>query len=143
MFARLTLPYLLIVVLFFATIQACQSPREVKFRQYFVQGEQLYIKHCSNCHQKEGTGLGLLYPPLNESDFMDENFGRVICLMKNGISGEITVNGKTFNQPMPGVPTLTDLELAEIATFIYNNWGQERGLIEIDQITNSLAACAD
>lgn len=74
---------------------------------------------------------------------MDENFGRVICLMKNGISGEITVNGKTFNQPMPGVPTLTDLELAEIATFIYNNWGQERGLIEIDQITNSLAACAD
>lgn len=133
----------MIVVLFVTTIQACQSPEEVKFKQYFVQGEQLYIKHCSNCHQKEGTGLGLLYPPLNESDFMDKNLEQVICLMKNGISGEIRVNGKAFNQPMPGVPTLTDLELAEIATYIYNNWGKNKGLIEIEQVTNSLAACVD
>ena len=30
-----------------------------KFEQYYVQGEQLYLKNCSNCHQKTGTGLGL------------------------------------------------------------------------------------
>src|SRR5688500_18105154 len=63
---------------------------------YYVQGEQLYIKHCSNCHQSNGTGLGLVYPPLHQSDYMKNNLEQVLCLMKHGMKGEITVNGKTY-----------------------------------------------
>jgi mono/diheme cytochrome c family protein len=113
----------------------------VKFQQYFVEGEQLYITHCSNCHQKNGKGLGLLYPPLDQSDYMDENFEEVICLIKNGKSGELQVNGKRFNQPMPGVATLTNLEIAEIATYIYNSWDHNEGIIDLKLVTNTLAEC--
>src|SRR5262245_32961196 len=52
-----------------------------KFTQYYNQGEQLYLKYCSNCHQKNGTGLGRVYPPLNTSDFMQHNVNEVICLI--------------------------------------------------------------
>ena len=120
-----------------------KSDRSVKYEQYYVEGEQLYITHCSNCHQKSGDGLGLLYPPLNDSDYMEQHVEEVICLIKNGISGEIIVNGQSYNQPMPGVASLTDLEIAEIATYIYNSWGHDKGLIELKLVTKTLVECSN
>jgi cytochrome c551 len=115
----------------------------VKFKQYYVEGERLYGVHCSNCHQRTGEGLGLIYPPLHESDYMIENQEEVICLIKTGKSGELIVNGKSFNQPMPGIPTLTDLEIAEIATYIYNTWSHDKGLIDVSYVSRALDQCAD
>ncbi|QOI96254.1 MAG: cytochrome c [Flammeovirgaceae bacterium] len=117
------------------------SQEKNKFTNYYRQGEQLYIKHCSNCHQPNGTGLGRVYPPLHQSDYMKNNFKAVICLMKNGIDGPLLVNGKEFNQAMPGVPTLTDLEIAEIATYIYNSWEHKRGLVDVAEVSNVLREC--
>jgi cytochrome c551 len=112
-----------------------------KFTQYYNQGETLYQKHCSNCHQKDGTGLGRLYPPLSTSDYMDRNFKDVVCLMRYGKKGEMIVNGKNFNHAMPGIASLTDLEIAEIATYIYNTWNHQRGMVEVKEVTELLKAC--
>ena len=127
-------------------IIACSQSGEsnnlsLKSQQYFVQGEKLYITHCSNCHQTDGSGLGLLYPPVNKSDFMDKNFEKVVCLMKSGIEGELIVNGKQFNKPMPGIPSLTDLEITEISTYIYNKWGNRRDSITLQQVSTILREC--
>ncbi|MFD0999798.1 c-type cytochrome [Ohtaekwangia kribbensis] len=115
----------------------------VKQQQYYVHGEQLYIKHCSNCHQKNGTGLGLLYPPLAKSDYVDTNFESVICLMRYGMEGELTVNGKSFNKAMPGIPSLSDLEIAEIATYLYNTWEHQRDSIELQDVSRILDNCKE
>lgn len=120
---------------------ACGKNSSPKFRQYHIQGEQLYVKHCSNCHQKDGSGLGRLYPPLNTSDFMENKFEAVICLIRHGKSGEMTVNGLQYDQPMPGVPAISDLEIAEITTYIYNSWSHERGLVEVGEVSRVLARC--
>lgn len=126
-------------------IASCLLPNgcvsDPKFQQYYVQGKQLYIQNCSNCHQKNGKGLGLLYPPLDESDYMDKNFNEVLCLMKHGKKGELTVNGKIYNKPMPGITTLTDLEIAEIATYIYNTWDRQHGLIDVKQTSTIINDC--
>jgi cytochrome c551 len=133
------------VIFFSFLLLACASKssedRSPKFEQYFIQGEQLYLTHCSNCHQKNGRGLGLLYPPLDTSDYMEEHFEEVLCLIKNGKRGEVVVNNKIFNQPMPGVARLTDLEIAEIATYIYNSWSHQKGLVEVQSATKILASC--
>jgi len=114
----------------------------VKFDQYYLQGEQLYQTNCSNCHQKNGGGLGRLYPPLNNSDFLQNNVEEVICLMKNGRKGELIVNGKSFNKAMPAIPSLTDLEIAEISTYIYNTWQNNTGnIVEVKQVSAVLAKC--
>lgn len=122
---------------------SCQSKSQVQFMQYFVQGEELYVKHCSNCHQKNGAGLGLLYPPLSKSDFMEANVQEVICLIRNGRKGELTVNGSLFDQPMPGVPSLTEIEIAEVATYIYNAWEIKRGLVDIKTVSTALSTCSE
>jgi mono/diheme cytochrome c family protein len=135
------------VLLFF--LSSCFSKKEtnrpkassVKFDQYYLQGEQLYQTHCSNCHQKNGRGLGRIYPPLDTSDFMNDHFEEVICLMDNGRQGELIVNGKNFNKPMPGIPSLTDLEIAEIATYIYNSWSHQRDLVDVKDVRDVLSRC--
>jgi len=121
---------------------SCTS-RDPKFQQYFVQGQALYEKHCSNCHQKNGQGLGRLYPPLALSDFLQNNFEKSMCLMKYGIQGEITVNGKSYNKTMPAIPSLTELEIAEIATYIGNSWGQEQGLIDVTRSSKIIGNCSE
>lgn len=113
----------------------------VKFTQYYNRGEGLYLQHCSNCHQENGTGLGLLFPPLNKSDYLEKNLDSVLCLMRHGKSGALMVNGKQFNKEMKGIPTLTDLEIAEIATYIYNTWENDRGIIEVNYVSNALQTC--
>lgn len=126
------------------TVMACNpnhAEQSVKFDQYYSQGESLYLRHCSNCHQRNGKGLGLVYPPLNPSDYLDRNFESVLCQMKYGKEGEMIVNGKSFNKPMPGERSLTELEIAEIGTFIYNNWGHQRGFISIDEVKAALEKC--
>ena len=128
-------------------LSACSSnsgssdTSSVKFKQYYVKGEELYLNHCSNCHQATGTGLGLVFPPLNKSDYMDNNLNSVLCLMKYGSKGNLTVNGKKFVQPMPGVATLTDLEIAEIATYIYNTWENKRGIVDVTEVSKAMQAC--
>lgn len=117
------------------------SVAKVKFEQYLVEGQTLYQQHCSNCHQLEGQGLAQLFPPLAGSDYLNADINRAICIIKNGQQGEIVVNGVTYNQMMPGVTNLTNLEVAEISTYIYNSWGNEKGMIGIKKVEQALAAC--
>ncbi|MBA4055732.1 MAG: hypothetical protein C0490_13535 [Marivirga sp.] len=72
---------------------------------------------------------------------MINNVYQVICLIRNGKKGELIVNGKSYNQPMPAIPSLTDLEIAEIATYIYNSWENERGIVDVQDVSKILSLC--
>jgi hypothetical protein len=72
---------------------------------------------------------------------MEKNFGSVICGMKYGMKNEITVNGQSYHQRMPGVASLTVLELAEIATYIYNSWDHQWGMIDVKEMGTLLDSC--
>lgn len=122
-------------------VVSCGKKSSPKFRQYYVQGEKLYLKHCSNCHQADGSGLGRVYPPLDTSDYMEKNLKEVVCLIRYGKSGELIVNGEQFNQPMQGVTALSDLEIAEIATYIYNSWTHARGMLDVKEVSEILNDC--
>lgn len=134
------LPFTILIVVIGTS---CRSKSDVTMEQYYNQGEVLYTKYCSNCHQKDGKGLGLLYPPLDKSDFMDQNFEEVLCIMRNGKSTPTTVNGKTYMQSMKGIAALTDLDIAEIATYIYNTWDHKRGLIDVNEVTQKMTNCEE
>ena len=133
----------LIAVLFL--LISCGGPQkqgDVKFRQYYLKGEQLYQLHCANCHQKDGKGFGLLYPPLDSADYLSAYPDSVLCIIRNGRTGNLFVNKKLFNQPMPAFPALTDIEVAQIATYIYNSWSNKRGIFEVKDVSAPLSKCA-
>jgi len=112
----------------------------LRLRQYMSEGAQLYTQYCSNCHQMEGQGLAQLIPPLAGSDFLMADAKRAACIVKNGQSGKITVNGVEYDGVMPML-SLKDLEIAEIVTYISNSWGNKAGLIDVNDVAKYLQEC--
>jgi len=107
---------------------------DTKVMQYALEGKLLYAQHCENCHKNDGKGLGKLIPPLNPSDYMVDDIGRTARLIKNGLEGEILVNGISYKQAMPANQKLTNIEIAQIMTYLYNIWGNEKGLISTQEV---------
>jgi len=69
-----------------------------------------------------------------------QDFVKTACSIKNGLRGEIMVNGISYNQPMPA-SGLTDLEIAEIITYINNSWGNKSGLSHVNEVSKALTRC--
>jgi mono/diheme cytochrome c family protein len=118
------------------------SRDEIRLKQYQVQGAKVYATYCANCHQQDGKGLASLYPPLAGSDYLMEDMARAACIIKNGQSKEIVVNGVTYNQMMPANP-ITNLEVAEVLTFIANAWGNDGGLVGVKDVDKWLKECEE
>jgi cytochrome c551 len=127
--------------LLFLTLSACSSAEQVKYEQYMIAGEQLYAKHCSNCHGSQGLGLANLYPPLSKSDFL-QNFNQTLCVIKNGAKGKMTVNGVEYDQIMPQNKQLYDLDIAQIATYMYTKWGNKNDLIVAEVVKEAKCTIA-
>ncbi|CCH53765.1 nitrite reductase (NO-forming) [Fibrisoma limi BUZ 3] len=121
-------------------VMSCQSEEEIKRQRYITEGLLLYKTYCANCHQADGKGLEALYPPLAGSDYL-VNKNSVICLIRYGQQGPIVVNGKTYNRPMPAQLQLSDLEVAELMTYIYNEWGGETKVTDVKTVSPILADC--
>jgi mono/diheme cytochrome c family protein len=119
---------------------ACQSSQEIKKKQYFVEGLELYKTHCANCHQLDGAGLEGLYPPISKQ-YLSDNKLKVICLLRNGGNDSLKINNKVYTQAMPTNQNLEPIELAEITTYIYNKWGDETVITEIEEVKKALESC--
>lgn len=106
-------------------------------------GKQIYNQRCQHCHGDKGQGLGKLYPPLDSSDYLVENRYLLACIIRNGQSGPIVVNGINYNQIMPANPDLLEDEIAHISTYILNAWSNDEGLVEKDEVIDALQKCED
>ncbi len=101
-----------------------------KFQKYIIQGRDLYKANCIFCHQADGLGVKKLIPPLAGSDYLKVNQKQTALLIKNGSTAPITVNGISYSPTMPAHAHLTNLEIAELMTYINNSWGNEFGFVD-------------
>src|SRR3569832_2019915 len=90
----------LIVFVAVLFIAACQSDENLEFKRYYSSGALVYQQHCQNCHGTNGEGLSALIPPLSDSIYLRKNRAALPCYIKNGLKGQITINGKTFEDAM-------------------------------------------
>lgn len=88
-------------------------------------GKAIYSQSCLACHQATGAGIPSVFPPLANSDYLNEDVHRAIGAVKFGLTGEITVNGTKYNSAMPP-QNLSDEDVASVMTYIYNNWGNNK-----------------
>jgi cytochrome c551 len=132
-------PLFLIAQCSLLTISCNQD--EIKRKQYYIDGQVLYKTHCANCHQENGQGLAGLYPPIMGSDYLKKNKESILCSMRNGLQDTIVVNGKSYHQPMPANTQLQALDVAEIATYIYNEWGNEKVITDVKSVQKVLEGC--
>ncbi|MCM4171488.1 nitrite reductase, copper-containing [Arenibacter sp. TNZ] len=88
-------------------------------------GKAAYMQTCFACHQAEGQGIANAFPPLAKSDYLNADVNRAIDIILHGKTGEITVNGQKYNSVMTA-QTLTDEEVANVLTYVYNSWGNSK-----------------
>ena len=98
-------------------------------------GKQVYMGLCFACHQMDGKGLPGAFPPLAASDYMLADRDRAIRTVLKGMTGPVTVNGVTFNSAMPPQEAvLTDAQIADVLTYVFNAWGNTGDAFTRDQV---------
>ena len=101
-------------------------------------GKQTYMQTCFACHQAEGQGVPSAFPPLAKSDYLNADVDRAISAVVNGLTGEITVNGETYNSVMTR-QMLSSEEVANVLTYVYNSWGNSGAVVTkemVDKVKN-------
>jgi len=113
-------------------------------QQQMEAGKEVYMKAaagggmCFTCHQPNGEGLAGQFPPLAGSDWVLGDKERLIKISMYGLMGEIDVNGVKYNNVMapPGIPpgSLTDDQIANVLTYIRNDWGNSASAVSADEV---------
>ena len=112
-----------------ATAAAAATTGELTAEEQVAAGKQLFAGTCSTCHQAEGQGLPGVFPPLAGSDYIKADPKSVARVILHGLQGPVKVNGKDYNSVMPPMSQLTDDEVANIATYVLNSWGNPGGRV--------------
>ena len=92
-------------------------------KQSLIDGKEIYTDFCMQCHMTNGEGVPGAFPPLANSDYL-EDVDKTIHALKFGLKGPITVNGKAYNSVMAS-QGLDDEEIADVMNYILRNWGNE------------------
>lgn len=87
-----------------------------------LKGAQLYSDNCAQCHQPGGAGTPPSYPALAGNDNL-QDLGLLVGNVRNG------------KNSMPAFPDLTVDEIAAIATYARNSWGNAFGPATPDEVT--------
>lgn len=117
--------------------------------ELFQKGRTLYSKDgfCATCHQPDGRGLYASgYPPLANSDWVNQDPTRLIKLTLNGIMGPMVVKGKTYQGKTPMIPyggIMNDEEIASVLTFVRNSFGNKSSVVTPKIVTKVRAQIKD
>jgi mono/diheme cytochrome c family protein len=88
-------------------------------------GKEVYAIHCQSCHMEDGKGIPGVNPPVAKADYMKKPADTLINVILKGQSGEVIVNGKKYNVPMPAQEYLTDEQIADVLNYSKNSWGNK------------------
>ncbi|AVP58250.1 cytochrome c [Pulveribacter suum] len=94
-------------------------------------GEQLYGRHCAECHGNQGEGRAQAFPALagNRAVLLQDPTNLVRLVLQGGYAPATAGNPRPFGMP-PFMQTLSDQETADVLSFIRNAWGNEAGKVD-------------
>lgn len=125
-----------------AGAQSRKAPARRRARQVAAaDGKQIFATTCATCHQVSGEGVEGTYPPLAGSEWVTGDDAKLVRIILHGLTGPVEVEGQTYAGVMPpwgGV--LKDPEVAAVATYIRNAWGNKAAPVAAAKVTSIRAA---
>ena len=122
--------FLFIALLSFDNVQKFDLKASIE------RGKDIYTAQCMSCHQEQGEGIEDIYPPLAKSDYLMADKKRSIVQVIHGASGEMKVNGKTYNGEMPAFE-LSDSEVSDVLNYIRNSWGNKGAAVTPEEVASA------
>jgi mono/diheme cytochrome c family protein len=117
----------------YTPIEIVTDSSQDPLKESMERGAEIYTEYCIQCHLGQGEGVAKTFPPLAKSNWLlTEMRSNAIKVVKYGQSGEITVNGETYNSAMANLG-LYDDEVADVMNYIMNSWGNSQEAIVTEE----------
>jgi mono/diheme cytochrome c family protein len=100
-------------------------------------GEKIYKGACVACHEADGSGAPRIYPPLPGNALLQS--ADPSSTLRIILDGAQTVTTPRAPNPgsMPAYPKLSDQEIADVATYIRNSWGNAAPVVTPAQVARA------
>jgi mono/diheme cytochrome c family protein len=98
-----------------------------------TRGKIVYDQYCLACHQVDGSGVPMLAPKLAKTSFVLGDKSRLITIVLKGLK-DTEVDGETFDNPMPPFDYLTDDEVANVLTYVRNNFTNTASAVKPEEV---------
>ncbi len=100
-------------------------------------GKKIFSANCATCHQANGLGVAGQYPPLAGSEYVDGGTRRLGMILLKGLQGPLTVKGQKYGSAVmqPWEKTLNDQKIADVLTYIRQDWGNTGGPVAAEGIS--------
>ncbi|MDE2731198.1 MAG: cytochrome c [Bacteroidota bacterium] len=108
------------------------------------EGEALYLSRCMSCHQVDGNGIPGVFPPVNDTEWVTGDKGRLIRIVLGGIMGPMKVGNVTYSGAMPPWGGyLNDQEVAALLTYMRSAWENDASPVTAEEVRLVREATAD
>ena len=111
--------------------------------QALEKGKTIYNQYCLACHQGDGNGVAGAFPPLTQTEWVAGDKATLVSVILNGMQGEITVKGETYNNAMPAHGFLSDEEIGAVLTYVRQSFGNDYSEITTEEVAEVRASAAN
>ena len=113
---------------------------EADLPPYIVKGRKVYKQVCLTCHQANGGGVSGLNPPLTQTDNVLGDKNRMLEIIIKGSEAGLEDNSSEYANVMQGFGMLGDEEIANVASYIRNSFGNKAEPITVEEVTSFRSA---
>jgi mono/diheme cytochrome c family protein len=100
-------------------------------------GKKIFSANCATCHQASGLGVAGQYPPLAGSEYVNGGTRRLGMILLKGLQGPLKVKGASYGSAVmqPWEKTLNDQKIADVLTYVRQEWGNMSGPVAAEGLT--------
>jgi mono/diheme cytochrome c family protein len=114
-------------------------PAQGGMQASITRGKQVYMEQCLSCHQADAGGVQGMNPSLIKAKFVLGDKATLVKIVLNGLTG-VEIDGDSYNGVMAPHADLTDLQIADVLTYVRNNFGNKASAITPAQVKAIRAA---
>ena len=96
-------------------------------------GKVVYNTYCVSCHQPDGGGVPSMNAPIVKTPHVLGAKTPLINIILNGMQ-DVEINGETYSNVMPSHNFLTDQQIADVLTYVRNNFGNKASGITVAEV---------
>lgn len=98
-------------------------------------GKVIYVQRCMACHQGDGGGVPRLNPPLDGASAVKGNDKlKLVKIVLKGMTERVEIDGEYYDNNMSANPDLTDTQVADVLTYIRNNWTNKASIVTVAEV---------
>ncbi len=105
-----------------------------------ARGKIVYTKICAACHMAQGNGVPNMNPPLIKTSYVLGDKTKLITIVLNGFNEDVAINGQTYSNNMTPHSDLSDMEIADVLTYVRKSFGNTAGAVTAAEVKKVRAA---